>query len=72
MGFVEIGRNHHRHYRHNGLDLRVRVSFGNKEVRPAVMGDIITKQLRMTVDESREAMNGNIHERFTNRQFWNS
>ena len=37
-----------------------------------VMGKIITKQLRMTVDEFREAMNGNIPERFTNPRFWNS
>ena len=72
MGFVEIGRNHHRHYRHDGLDLRARVSFGNKEVRPSVMGEIITQQLRMTVDEFRAAMNGNIPERFTNPEFWNN
>lgn len=33
------------------------------------MGGVITKQLRMTVDEFREAMNGNIPERFTNPEF---
>ena len=72
MGFVEIGRNHHRNYRHHGLALRTRISFGSKEIDADTMGDIITKQLRMTVDEFREAMNGNIPERFTNPQFWNS
>ena len=72
MGFVEIGRNHHRHYRHYGLGLRVRVSFGNKEVRPSVMGEIITNQLRMTVDEFRDAMNGDIPERFTNPECWSN
>ena len=72
MGFIEFARNHHRHYRHDGLGLRARVSFGNKEVRPNVMGEIITQRLRMTVDEFREAMNGSIPERFTNPEFWNN
>ncbi len=36
------------------------------------MGGIITKQLRMTVDEFREAMNGNIPEQSTNPDFWNN
>lgn len=72
MGFIETPGNHHRNYRHDGLGLRTRMSFGNKEIRPGVMGDIITKDLRMTVDEFREAMNGGIPERFTNPQLWNS
>ena len=72
MGFTEIARNHHRHYLHMGLGLRTRMSFGNKEIRSDFMGNIITKQLRMTVDEFREAMNGDIPERFTNPEFWNS
>ena len=29
-------------------------------------------KLRMTVDEFREAMNGNIPERFTNPELWNN
>lgn len=72
MGFVETSRNHHRHYRHDGLGLYTRMSFGNKEIRADFMGGIITHQLRMTVDEFREAMNGNIPERFTNPEFWNN
>lgn len=72
MGFIETARNHHRHYHHDGLGLRTRVSFGNKEIDADTMGDIITKQLRMTVDEFREAMNGSIPERFTNPEFWNN
>ena len=43
------------------------MSFGNKEDQIKTLWvNIITKQLRMTVDEFREAMNGNIPERFTN------
>ena len=72
MGFVETVRNHHRHYRHDGLGLRVRISFGNNEIRATRMGRIITQQLRMTVDEFRAAMNGDIPERFTNPEFWSN
>ena len=57
--------------RHPGLGLRTHVSFGNKEIRAELMGDIITHQLRMTVDEFRDAMDGDIPERFTNPEFWN-
>ena len=71
MGFTETRRNHHRNYRHRGLALRTRISFGNKEIDADTMGEIITNQLRMTVDEFREAMNGNIPERFTNPAHWN-
>ncbi len=71
MGFIETLRNHHRHYRHDGLGFRTRMSFGNKEIRPDYMSDIITKQLRMTVDEFRETMNGNVTEPFTHPEFWN-
>ena len=34
------------------------------------MGNIITHQLRMTVDEFRDAMAREIPERFTNPEFW--
>ena len=70
MGFVETARNDHWRYRHPGLGLRVRVSFGNREISASLMGDIITDQMRMTVAEFRAAMNGDIPERFTNPQFW--
>ena len=50
--------------------MRTHVSFGNKEIRAELMGDIITHQLRMTVDEFRDAMDGDIPERFTNPEFW--
>ena len=43
----------------------------NKIAAPTV-GEIITNQTRMTVDEFRDAMNGNIPERFTNPEFWNN
>lgn len=71
MGFVETAHNDHWRYRHSGLGLHTKVSFGNHEIRARFMGEIITKQLRMTVDEFREAMNGNIPERFTNPELWN-
>ena len=71
MGFVETAHNEHWRYRHSGLGLHTKVSFGNHEIRARFMGEIITKQLRITVDEFREAMNGNIPERVTNSEFWN-
>ena len=70
MGFVETARNDHWRYLHPGMRLRTRVSFGDKEISTARMGDIITRQLRMTVDEFRAAMDGEIPERFTNPRFW--
>ena len=70
MGFVATAHNDHWRYLHPGLGLRVRVSFGNREISPKLMGDIITGQLRMTVDEFRAAMGGAIPERFTNPRFW--
>ena len=70
MGFVETARNDHWRYRHQGLHLRVHVSFGNNEIRANRMGTIITQQLQMTVDEFRAAMNGDIPERFTNPEIW--
>lgn len=72
MGFVETAHNDHWRYRHFGLGLYTKVSFGNHEIRARYMGGIITKQLRMTVDEFREAMNGNIPEQSTNPDFWNN
>ena len=72
MGFVETARNDHWRYRHPGLHLRVHVSFGNDEIRSTRMGRIITQQLRMTIDEFRAAMNGDIPERFTNPDFWSN
>lgn len=72
MGFTETTRNHHRNYRHPGLDLRTRVSFGNNEIDAPTMGEIITRRLCMTVDESLEAMDWNITERFTDPNFWNN
>ena len=71
MGFIETVHNDHWRYRHPGLGLRTHVSFGNKEIRAELMGDIITHQLRMTVDEFRDAMDGDIPERFINPEFWN-
>ncbi len=70
MGFIETVHNDHWRYRHPGLGLRTHVSYGNNEIRAELMGDIITHQLRMTIDEFRDAMNGDIPERFTNPEFW--
>lgn len=70
MGFVETARNDHWWYRHYGLSLRTFVSFGNQEIPAAQMGRIVAQQLRMSVDEFRAAMNGEIPERFTNPEFW--
>lgn len=71
MGFIEIAHNDHWCYRHDGLGLYTKVSFGDKEVGAIVMGNIIS-QLQMTVDEFRAAMNEDIPERFTNPQFWSN
>ncbi len=71
MGLIETSHNDHWRYRHEGLGLRTRVSFGDKEVGAIVMGRIIG-QLGMTVDEFREAMNGDIPERFTNPECWSN
>ena len=71
MGFIETSRNDHWRYRHEGLGLHTKVSFGDKEVGAIVMGKVID-QIGMTVDEFREAMNGNIPERFTNPEFWSN
>ena len=70
MGFVETARNDHWRFRHSGLRLRTFVSFGNDEIDAKFMGNIITQQLRMTVEEFRAAMAGDIPERFTNPEFW--
>ena len=70
MGFVETIHNDHWRYQHHGLGLRTHVSFGNKEIKSELMGTIIAQQLRMTVDEFRAAMAGDIPERFTNPEFW--
>ena len=70
MGFVETARNDHWRYRHPGLLLRTFVSFGNAEIGAAFMGRIITRELRMSIEEFRAAMNGDIPERFTNPDFW--
>ena len=70
MGFVETARNDHWRYRHYGLGLRVHISFGDQEIPATLMGRITTGQLRMTVDEFRAAMDGNIPERFTNPRLW--
>ena len=70
MGFLENRKNDHWRFRHDGLRLRTKISFGRNEIPSAQMGTIITQQLRMTVDEFRAAMAGDIPERFTNPEFW--
>ena len=72
MGFAETAHNDHWCYRHFGLGLYTKISFGNHDIKARFMGGIITKQLRMIIDEFREAMNGNVPERFTNPEFWNN
>jgi len=71
LGFLEDRHNDHWRFRHDGLRLRTKISFGRKEIPAAQMGRIVAQQLRMTVDEFRAAMNGKIPERFTNPEFWN-
>ena len=70
MGFVETEHTNHWRYRHPGLGLRTKISFGNKEIDADDMGRIIARQLRMTVDEFRAAMGGDIPERFVNPDYW--
>ena len=74
MGFVETAHNGHWRYRRlSGLG-SVYEEFLSATMKSDArfMGEIITQQLRMTVDEFREAKNGNIPERFTNPEFWSN
>ncbi len=64
MRFVRNNQDHAR-FRHEWLPLWTKVSHGDKEIRPALMGDIVTKQLKMnSVAEFRAAMSGNIPRRY--------
>ena len=72
LGFVETRRNDHWRFRHFGLRLATKVSFGRGEISSTRMGRIVTQQLMMTEEEFRSALDGNIPERFTNPEFWNS
>ena len=70
MGFEVERRNNHWRFRHYGLNLRTKVSFGSRELSASRMGEIATGQLHMTAAEFRAAMRGNIPERFTNPDLW--
>ena len=70
MGFEPTRRNDHWRFRHRGLNLRTKVSFGSREIYASRMGEIVADQLHMTAAEFRAAMRGNIPERFTNPDFW--
>ena len=63
MGFIQDNRDH-AYFNHRWLRLRVKVSHGDKEVGSSLMGDIVTKQLKMnSADEFRAALRGNIPRR---------
>ena len=55
MGFVEMRHNDHWRFRHFGLRLWTKVSFGRNEIPAVQMGRIVTQQLQMTVAEFRAA-----------------
>ena len=65
MGFIVDRQNDHWRFYHPRLGLRTRISFGSREIPSAQMGRIVTAQLRMSADEFRAAMDGDIPERFT-------
>ena len=64
MGFIQDNRDHI-YFNHLWLLLRVKVSHGDKEVGPALMGDIVIKQLKMnSAEEFRAALRGDIPRRY--------
>ena len=64
MGFIQDNRDHI-YFNHLWLTLRVKVSHGDKEVGPALMGDIVIKQLKMnSAEEFRAALRGDIPRRY--------
>jgi len=64
MGFIQDNRDHI-YFNHLWLPLRVKVSHGDKEVGPALMGDIVIKQLKMnSAEEFRAALRGDIPRRY--------
>ena len=65
MGFLVSRQNDHWRFYHPRLGLRTRISFGSREIPSVQMGRIVTAQLRMSSDEFRAAMAGDIPERFT-------
>ena len=70
LGFIETRHNDHWRFRHFGLRLRTRISFGRNEISATRMGRIVTQQLQMSEAEFRAALDGAIPERFTNPKFW--
>ena len=64
MEFIQDNRDHI-YFNHLWLALRVKVSHGDKEVGPALMGDIAIKQLKMnSAEEFRAALRGDIPRRY--------
>ena len=64
MRFVQYNRDHTVFY-HEWLNLRTMLSHGDKEIDADLMGDIVSKQLKMnSVAEFRAALRGNIPRRY--------
>ncbi len=65
MGFVQTNRDH-AFFIHAWLNLRTKVSHGDKEVDADLMGEIAIVQLKMnSADEFRAALRGNIPRRYS-------
>ena len=64
MGFVQTNRDHV-FFIHAWLNLRTKVSHGDKEVDADLMGEIAIVQLKMnSADEFRAALRGDIPRRY--------
>ena len=64
MGFVQSSRDHTYFY-HPWLNLRTKVSHGDKDINADLMGDIAITQLKMnSADEFRAALRGDIPRRY--------
>ena len=64
MGFTQSNRDH-AYFIHAWLNLRTKVSHGDKEVDADLMGEIAIVQLKMnSADEFRAALRGDIPRRY--------
>ena len=64
MGFYQSNRDHAYFY-HAWLNLRTKVSHGDKEINAVLMGKIAIEDLKMnSADEFRAALRGNIPRRY--------
>ncbi len=64
MGFVQSKRDHAYFY-HVWLNIRTKISHGDKEINALLMGKIVIDDLKMnSAEEFRSALRGNIPRRY--------